>query len=232
MTKGQTTSQGASTKIVPSPGGSAPPPNRCTWLHGPTRVHNRNAISTGSDQVVVEAPRHKETVAGSTEDNAVTYMQIRGLTRPVVTGECLVGEPKHADSHPVNCVGKKAHLPPPAVYSRHHVDSMLDIAMSAVTTFCTHTPCRCFIARSTCQTSNDWIRRIMSESNVLLIRLFSIPLQFLNADKSRQDSSYKKFSYRRGTARCVVSVEILPTATQPCRNYLYDTSPEPSISCR
>jgi len=112
MTKGQATSQGASTKIVPSPGGSAPPPpNRCTWLHGPTRVHNRSAISTGSDQVVVEAPRHKETVAGSTEDNAVTYMQIRGLTRPVVTGECLVGEPKHADSHPVNCVGEKS--PPP-----------------------------------------------------------------------------------------------------------------------
>jgi len=34
----------------------------------------------------------------------------------------------------------------------------------------------------------------------------------------------KKLSYRRGTARCVVSVEILPIATQPCRNYLYDKS--------
>jgi len=32
---------------------------------------------------------------------------------------------------------------------------------------------------------------------------------------------YKKLSYRRGTARCVVSVEILPIATQECRNYLY-----------
>jgi len=32
----------------------------------------------------------------------------------------------------------------------------------------------------------------------------------------------KKLSYRRGTARCVVSVDILPTATQQCRNYLYD----------
>jgi len=31
---------------------------------------------------------------------------------------------------------------------------------------------------------------------------------------------YKKLSYRRGTARCVVSVEILPIATQQCRNYL------------
>ena len=35
---------------------------------------------------------------------------------------------------------------------------------------------------------------------------------------------HKKLSYRRGTARCVVSVEILPIATQQCRNYLYDKS--------
>jgi len=34
----------------------------------------------------------------------------------------------------------------------------------------------------------------------------------------------KKLSYRRVTARCVVSVEILPVATQQCRNYLYDKS--------
>jgi len=34
----------------------------------------------------------------------------------------------------------------------------------------------------------------------------------------------KKLSYCRGTARCVVSVEILPIATQQCRNYLYDKS--------
>jgi len=34
----------------------------------------------------------------------------------------------------------------------------------------------------------------------------------------------KKLSYRRGTARCVVSVEILPIATQQCRNYLYHKS--------
>jgi len=34
----------------------------------------------------------------------------------------------------------------------------------------------------------------------------------------------KKLSYRRGTARCVVSIEILPVATQQCRNYLYDKS--------
>ena len=35
---------------------------------------------------------------------------------------------------------------------------------------------------------------------------------------------YKKLSYRRETARCVVSIEILPIATQQCRNYLYDKS--------
>ena len=34
----------------------------------------------------------------------------------------------------------------------------------------------------------------------------------------------KKLSYRRGTARCVVSVEILLIATQQSRNYLYDKS--------
>ena len=38
------------------------------------------------------------------------------------------------------------------------------------------------------------------------------------------DIDDKKLSYRRGTARCVVSVEILPIATQQCRNYLYDKS--------
>jgi len=35
---------------------------------------------------------------------------------------------------------------------------------------------------------------------------------------------YKKLSYHRETARCIVSVEILPIATQQCRNYLYDKS--------
>ena len=34
----------------------------------------------------------------------------------------------------------------------------------------------------------------------------------------------KKLSYHRGTARCVVSMEILPIATQQCRNYLCDKS--------
>jgi len=35
---------------------------------------------------------------------------------------------------------------------------------------------------------------------------------------------YKKLSYRRVTAWCVLSVVILPIAMQQCRNYLYDRS--------
>ena len=34
----------------------------------------------------------------------------------------------------------------------------------------------------------------------------------------------KKLRYRRVTARCVLSVVILPITTQQCRNYLYDKS--------
>ena len=38
------------------------------------------------------------------------------------------------------------------------------------------------------------------------------------------NNSNKKLSNRQGTARCTVLVEILPIATQQCRNYLYDKS--------
>ena len=34
----------------------------------------------------------------------------------------------------------------------------------------------------------------------------------------------KKLRYRRVTTRCILSVVILPIATQQCRNYLYDKS--------
>ena len=37
-------------------------------------------------------------------------------------------------------------------------------------------------------------------------------------------SQNKKLSYRRVTARCVLSAVILPITTQQCRNYLYDKS--------
>jgi len=49
-------------------------------------------------------------------------------------------------------------------------------------------------------------------------------LQYLVKHECQKTSNSlnKKLSYRRGTARCVVSIEILPVATQQCRNYLYD----------
>ena len=59
----------------------------------------------------------------------------------------------------------------------------------------------------------------------------TVRLSVINTDYSchllsvpRHRHSYKKLSYRRVTARCVLSVVILPVATQQCRNYLYDKS--------
>jgi len=49
-------------------------------------------------------------------------------------------------------------------------------------------------------------------------------LKILCPEKWEYFFTHKKLSYRRGTARCVVSIEILPIATQQCRNYLYDKS--------
>ena len=46
----------------------------------------------------------------------------------------------------------------------------------------------------------------------------------LALERKRQNKMNNKLSYRRGTARCVVSVEILPIATQQSRNYLYNKS--------
>ena len=48
---------------------------------------------------------------------------------------------------------------------------------------------------------------------------------WLIADKhGRVMREDKKLSYRGGTARCVLSVVILPIATQQCRYYVYDKS--------
>ena len=46
-------------------------------------------------------------------------------------------------------------------------------------------------------------------------------------EKVATAEGHKKLSYHRGTARCVVSVEVLPIATQQCINYTCMTSPEP-----
>jgi len=42
--------------------------------------------------------------------------------------------------------------------------------------------------------------------------------------QSTERKLYKKLSYRRVTARCVLSVVILPITMQQCRNYLYNKS--------
>ena len=47
---------------------------------------------------------------------------------------------------------------------------------------------------------------------------------YVNENRMRRSWNVQELSYRRGTARCVVSVEILRIATQQCRNYLYDKS--------
>jgi len=52
-----------------------------------------------------------------------------------------------------------------------------------------------------------------------------LPFIFCRLQSRRQpDKKDQKLSYRLGTARCIASVEILPIATQQCRNYLYDKS--------
>jgi len=59
--------------------------------------------------------------------------------------------------------------------------------------------------------------------NVAILMCCSVPEVVFEASTPwprREVSLNKKLSYRRGTARCVVSVEILPVATQHCRKYL------------
>ena len=46
----------------------------------------------------------------------------------------------------------------------------------------------------------------------------------INKPKPGVTPKDKKLSYRRVTARCVLSVVISPITTQQCRNYLYDKS--------
>jgi len=54
------------------------------------------------------------------------------------------------------------------------------------------------------------------------IPLTLVPNKFQERPPGASRMHDKKLSYRRGTARCVVSVEILPIATQQCRKYLRD----------
>ena len=52
----------------------------------------------------------------------------------------------------------------------------------------------------------------------------SIAVALIKLNNSCARNKNEKLSYRRGTARCVVSIEILPIAMQQCRNYLYNKS--------
>ena len=53
---------------------------------------------------------------------------------------------------------------------------------------------------------------------------FSTRVDHSKSQPTDNNYVYKKLSYRRVTARCVLSVVILPIATQQRRNYLYDKS--------
>ena len=59
-------------------------------------------------------------------------------------------------------------------------------------------------------TSETELRRYVLPSVTPIVPLFT--------------KQHKKLRYRRVTARCVLSVVILPITTQQCRNYLYDKS--------
>jgi len=50
------------------------------------------------------------------------------------------------------------------------------------------------------------------------------PFKTLTNSVHSSINSHKKLSYHRVTARCVLSVVILPITMQQCRNYLYDKS--------
>jgi len=70
---------------------------------------------------------------------------------------------------------------------------------------------------------------LLTNNDVSLIirgRLYSscVRSSMLHGSETWPVRKDKKLSYRRGTERCVVSIEILPIATQQCRNYLYDKS--------
>ena len=74
---------------------------------------------------------------------------------------------------------------------------------------------------STERTPLAWIIQIGTRCRCFNLRTFS---DWFTIWKPPSWINDKKLSYRRGTARCVVSVEILPIATQQCENYLYDKS--------
>jgi len=82
-------------------------------------------------------------------------------------------------------------------------------------------------ANSCCrEAGSDWTRSEMfnDDASTWKAARTSTAVQGHYVARHINSRVHKKLSYRRGTARCVVSVEILPTVTEQCRNYLYDKS--------
>ena len=76
---------------------------------------------------------------------------------------------------------------------------------------------------STCQQSPEFGTKFQSELP-LFPEILDVPCNTLWGRLKGNIIANKKLSYRRVTARCVLSVVILPIATKQCRNYLYDKS--------
>jgi len=97
------------------------------------------------------------------------------------------------------------------------VDHTYSIICCYLPAFCTGTKLYCIKMRSRSLIGNRPGGGATSQSQVRR-SAFAPPRQ---AGRNLLD---KKLSYRRVTARCVLSVVILPITTQQCRNYLYDKS--------
>jgi len=78
------------------------------------------------------------------------------------------------------------------------------------------------INRTTLRALNNFLSFVYTFFSQLLCLFIYLLRTKQQKHTGLQTSTHKKLSYCRGTARCVVSVEILLTVTQQCRNYLYD----------
>ena len=79
------------------------------------------------------------------------------------------------------------------------------------------------VARGDIAAAALWIRLRMSTAGKSEYARVLGPYHSPNRVHTKINTN-KNLSYRRETARCVVSVEILPIATQQYKNYLYDKS--------
>ena len=86
---------------------------------------------------------------------------------------------------------------------------------------CIHTNTQCYYGWMAGLSSMVLLTQFWSyhtfNTNRSFQRYSSQPISWLGTEN-------KKLSYRRVTARCVLSVVIMPITTQQCRNYLYDKS--------